>query len=230
MCVSKDTIDEEKFVGVDFHVHTPASNCYKGTKCDDEYLNILRKYLSKNIRVIAITDHNTLKGYRKLCILKEELNNKYKVLNEYSERHSELKEELNRILLDIDLFKKILILPGVEFESNPGIHLLLIFDPKSDLDKVERFLENAGYDYEMQGLEKPETICKIDVLDVLNSASSLEAIVIAAHVDSDKGIYKLEGGLYRAQIFRSSQLTAISYNNPNNRDKIQEMLLNGFAT
>ncbi|HHV36008.1 MAG TPA: hypothetical protein GXX59_10645, partial [Syntrophomonadaceae bacterium] len=55
-----------EFVAVDFHVHTPSSTCYKGEKTDDEYLEILRRYSEKEVRVIAITDHNSIRGYKKI--------------------------------------------------------------------------------------------------------------------------------------------------------------------
>ena len=41
----------DNFVGVDFHVHTPASNCYKGTNNSLEYINIIKKYVEMSIKV-----------------------------------------------------------------------------------------------------------------------------------------------------------------------------------
>jgi len=56
----------DDFVRIDLHIHTPASSSdYKGPKDDGEYLRILRKAKSQKLAVIAITDHNTIEGYKK---------------------------------------------------------------------------------------------------------------------------------------------------------------------
>lgn len=64
---------KEEFVKVDLHIHTPASICYKGKKDDEEYLRILRTAKKKDLRVIAITDHNSILGYNSLLRLKTKL-------------------------------------------------------------------------------------------------------------------------------------------------------------
>ena len=58
------------FYKVDLHVHTPASKCYVGDKSEDGYWKILESAAKNNIKVIAITDHNTLSGYESLMKLK----------------------------------------------------------------------------------------------------------------------------------------------------------------
>lgn len=63
-------MEKTNFIPVDLHVHTPASKCYKGMTNDEEYINIIQNYFKKGIRVIAITDHNTVKGYKELCRIK----------------------------------------------------------------------------------------------------------------------------------------------------------------
>ncbi|HHV95273.1 MAG TPA: hypothetical protein GXX37_02170 [Clostridiaceae bacterium] len=219
--------DLNKFVGVDFHVHTPASQCYKGSKTDSEYIEILRRYVEKEVKVIAITDHNTLKGYRKLKEIEKEYINKLKYLSELSEKYPVIKTEYEQVKSKLELFSKLLILPGIEFEANPGVHLLLIFSPECDLSKVESFLIEAGYTDEVQGKEDPGIVPKCDVLSVLNEASSLGALVIAPHADSNKGIYNsLPKNQYRANVFRSNNLNAISYNNPITCQKMKVMLKN----
>ncbi|MDB5056397.1 MAG: hypothetical protein JWM44_4447 [Bacilli bacterium] len=218
--------EEELFVGVDFHVHTPASNCYKGPRTEKEYLDILRRYNSKKIKVIAITDHNTLQGYKNFLKIKRELVSKLAVLGEYVEKHPNLKDDYLGVKEDLELYNKVLLLPGIEFEANPGIHLLLIFDPKTETDLIDKFLVESGYIDEVQGKENPGTTSNMDVLNILEKSKELGCIVIAAHADSDKGIYNNLEGLYRANVFRSNQLTAISYNNPKNHQKMKQLLQN----
>ncbi|SDY94834.1 hypothetical protein SAMN05660462_01327 [Proteiniborus ethanoligenes] len=210
------------FVGVDLHVHTPESNCYKGKKCEEEFIKILETYHTKKVRVIAITDHNTIDGYRRLLQIKEDKLNELKYLKKHVDKAPELQEEINKIEQILELFTDILILPGVEFEASPGIHLLFVFDPEIEIKNIERFLEDAGYTTDLQGKENIDRISRYDVLQALEKAELLGAITIAAHSDSKKGIYNdLQKGTYRAQVFSSDYLMGISYNNPDNEVKMK---------
>lgn len=216
----------EKFLGADLHIHTPASNCYRGKKDDDEYLSILRRYFSKNIRIIAITDHNTIKGYKKLMEIRQNLGNEIAILEKYYKKYNTLRSEYDKAKKDFELFESMLIMPGIEFEANPGIHLLLIFDPKCDLSKLENFLTKAGYPDESRGQERIDTSPCLDIIGTLHQAHDLGALIIAAHADSDKGIYQALKGQYRASIFKSPYLNAISYNNPSTCEKMKDLLEN----
>ncbi len=220
-------IRAEEFVGVDLHVHTPASHCYKGEKSNAEYLEILRRYCEKNIKLIAITDHNTIKGYLQLLELKREISEKINVLKPYAEQYPDLKIELQKLESNYELFESICILPGVEFEATPGIHLLFIFDPTSDPSRINQLLLDAGYTTELQGREVLDIPANMDVIKAITEANSLGAIVIAAHADSNKGIYNdLKPGNYRAQVFKSSCLIGISYKSANSREKMEAWLQN----
>lgn len=217
---------DQNFIGVDLHVHTPASSCYKGEKIDKEYLEILKRYAEKDIKIIAITDHNTLKGYKKILSIKEELYNKKKVLEEYKDEVPDLQKKFDEINDDIDLFEKVMLLPGVEFEAKPGIHLLLIFNPNSDLDKIEDFLISAGYIEEQQGMEDPDIISRYGVDEVLDIVGNIGGTIIAAHADSNKGIYNELKGSFRASIFRSDNLSAISYKSHKTLLRMKQLLHN----
>ena len=61
---------QDDFVKIDLHIHTPASSCYKGTKDDDEYLKIVRTAKEKGLKIVAITDHNSISGYKKIKEIK----------------------------------------------------------------------------------------------------------------------------------------------------------------
>ena len=217
---------KDLFFGVDLHIHTPASSCYKGPRTDDEYLAILRRCITNDIKIIAITDHNTIKGYRKLIGIQKELKNKLKLLVDLVEKYPDLKREHLEVKCNLELFDKLLILPGIEFEANPGIHILLIFKPDINIDTIDLFLAESGYPEDLQGIENPEVIPKLDVLQLLIEADRLNALVIAAHADSDKGIYDSLSGKYRASVFSSSYLHAIAYNSPVTSQKMKEMLQN----
>ena len=217
-------MEESNFIATDLHIHTPASKCYEGEKNDEEYIKILRNYYDNNIPIVAITDHNTIKGYKEILRIKKEIEQKIKILGNYASKIPDLETELVKLKSDSALFNNLTILPGIEFEANPGIHILLIFSPDQDLNEIDKFLENTGYTQSIQGFETPDIEIEIDVLETLKAAKELNALTIAAHVDSNKGIYNDLKGSYRARVFKSDSLDGISVNNIVQIEKIKNLL------
>lgn len=125
------------------------------------------------------------------------------------------------------MFEEMLIIPGMELDVKPGVHLLLLFDPSIKPEKIDEFLEENGYEFEKQGVENPSNI-NLEILDALEKVAELGGFGIGAHVDSEKGIYNVlrDGGQYRAQILKSKYLLAVQYNNPRIPSKIQTILNN----
>lgn len=216
----------DNFVGVDLHVHTPKSSCYKGKKNGGEYINILKRYIEKGIKVIAITDHNTISGYEEFLVNRKKLTDELSVLKKYSEKHPSILKEIDLLNTEMEGIGNILVLPGVELELKPGIHMLVIFDPNTSINDIKDYIKSVGYTIEEQGQEKVNIETKCDVLEALEMANALGAITIAAHIDSNKGIYNDLKGTYRASVFRSSYLTAVSYNNPSTMYKIKSLMNN----
>src|SRR4030095_14365344 len=68
---------------MDLHLHTPASADYRESNVS--YLDVLKKAEQKGLDIIAITDHNTAAGYRRLIDEIEDL--------ELLERRNRLTEE-----------------------------------------------------------------------------------------------------------------------------------------
>ncbi len=215
---------ESNFIKVDLHIHTPASTCYKGKKDDNEYLRILESAKKKDVKILAITDHNSIRGYKKLIEIKKKLIEEKITLSTITDS-----EKAKIKLLDIEkklsIFKEILVLPGIEFEVNNGIHLLIIFDEKVQVDQIEKFLLEGGYDENTFGKEKTTTLSKWSIFDLYEQSKKLDCIIIDAHTDSDKGIWKtIPSGQTRAACFRDSQLTAIAFNNEDQKEKIVQLL------
>lgn len=215
----------ENLISVDLHVHTLASKCYKKPEniIDDEevYIALLKKYIEKNIKIIAITDHNTIQGYKNLMEVKEKAENRIKYWSELNSEES-VKQQIDLEKQKLELFDKILILPGIEFEANPGIHLLLIFNPEIDIKKIEEFIVDNGYPKDIQGMDGVDVSPK-STLEIIKSANELDAITIAAHVDSNKGALNLPPGKSRAQFFRSEYLNAIQIVNLNTIDYLKNL-------
>lgn len=173
---------------VDLHVHTPASSCYqcKGDlTLEGHYLNVLRVYKEKNIKLIAVTDHNTLKGYKKLMSIKNELENKVELLKGSNNIDD---NELKKYEEDLALFDEVNIIPGVEFTAYPHIHILLLFNKDSDLSRVDNFLNNCGYDTDYKQGRDLDNTRELDVRGILKEGREIGAITIAAHIDRETGI------------------------------------------
>ncbi|MCJ7650103.1 MAG: hypothetical protein MUP85_15950 [Candidatus Lokiarchaeota archaeon] len=213
----------EQFHRVDLHIHTPASNCYEGIKNDDEYIKILKKIIVEKIKIVSFTDHNSIGGYKKIKQLQKSLEKKKGEL-ESKIKEGESNGELEKIKAKLKLFAQVLILPGIEFDAKPGIHILIIFNPNIPIDTIEEFLIKGGYDIDNSGQEDPIKLSKWDVINLFEEASKLDCILIDAHSDSNKGIYNELKGKFRATCFSSPHLNAIGYKNARQRGVIQSLI------
>lgn len=200
----------DELVAVDLHVHTPASNCYrrKNSDLEGEYIDILKQYIEKNVKVIGITDHNSISGYKELVRIKKTSEEKIRTWQELSNiPEVQLKIEAEKEKLE--LFNRVLIIPGVEFEANPGVHILFLFNPTTTIDEIEKFISQNGYSLDNQGKEDVE-VATISAIEIIRKGYDMGAITIAAHVDSSKGILEvIPKGSSKAQLFRSEYLLGL---------------------
>lgn len=210
---------------MDLHIHTPASKCYKKSleNEEEEYVAIVDKALENDIKIIAITDHNTFDGYFKL----------HEIINK--------KKKINRRYNDI------LILPGVEI-SNFGKHYLAIFEEVKDREcskmkeKLGTFLTKIGIDIDERGKADSDAI-NVTPIQLLKEIDNYDGISILAHADSDNGLLEkllhkgeknncnqnndwLESGKSVAKIVTSKYLTAISLHNKIYKRKLEKEILN----
>jgi len=178
---------ENEFVQIDLHIHTPSSSCYKGQKVDNEYFEIIKKAKESNLKIVSFTDHNSINGYKKVSQLKSELERDKRAYEKISDS-TQVKEALSVIQNKLNLFNDILILPGMEFEVSNGIHILIIFNDKTPINKIENLLFEGGYDPDQHGVEVPSKLPAWDIIKLLEETKKFDCIVIDAHTDSDKGI------------------------------------------
>ena len=217
---------DNDFYKVDLHIHTPASSCYKGEKTDEEYLRILEKAKTQKLKVIAITDHNTIEGYKKILKIKSDLLLKKDNLNSITDS-KQAKLEIEEVKNKLILFDNILVLPGIEFEVRNNVHMLIIFNPDTPLNTIERFLYEGGYDEISFGEENPLALANWDVIELYNNSKKYDCIVIDAHTDVNKGMFKvIPSGSYRANCFKSDCLQAIGYRSEKQKNKLADILKN----
>ena len=192
-------------------------------KCDnlldkhrDEYDAILKEAFINHIRIIAITDHNTVDGYFDLI---EKMNNNPERFKKY-----------------ID----ILILPGIEI-SCFGKHFLAIFPNDKSKEELSNLLFNVGIEANEQGREDSDAY-KVTPIELMKKISLMGGITILAHADSTNGL--LENLIHKknyepgewilkgkglAKIVQSEYLNGISINDKSIKYKLENDILNNRA-
>ncbi|MCC7022412.1 MAG: putative DNA binding domain-containing protein [Thermomicrobiales bacterium] len=162
---------------IDLHVHTPASVDYQQQGIG--ILDILKRAEERGLDAIALTDHNSVRGYADLWREIEDLE-----LLEYlgrlqpdeAERLAEFRRRLARIL----------VLPGFEFTAQFGFHILAIFPEGTSVRLMEHLLLLLGVPEDRFG--SGEVGATTDVLRAYEILADHGALVIGAHVNSAHGI------------------------------------------
>lgn len=164
---------------MDLHLHTPASSDYEQSGV--HYLDILKKAEERGVDIQAITDHNTLAGYR---AMQEEI------------RQLELLEELNRLQKDEkqrleeyrSLLDNMLLLPGFEFTATFGFHILGIFPPQTPVRTLEHLLLQLKVPVDKLDTGATEVGATTDVLTAYRLIDEAGGLVIAAHANTAHGV------------------------------------------
>lgn len=162
---------------MDLHIHTPASIDYQ--EPDVSILQILQTADQKGLDIIALTDHNSVRGYADLWREIEDLE-----LLEYLNRLQPA--EAARLAEYRRLLEKILVLPGFEFTATFGFHILAIFPETTSVRMMEHLLLTLGVPEDRFG--SGEVGATTDVLRAYEILDEHGALVIGAHVNSTHGI------------------------------------------
>ena len=115
-------------------------------------------------------------------------------------------------------------MPGIEIEVKPGIHVLVIFNNSTRTEVIEKFLFHAGYGSDSFGVEEPPRLSSWDFINLCQESEKYDCIIIDAHTDSNKGIWKETRGSFRANCLRTPQLCAVGYKSEEQKNRIQEVL------
>lgn len=216
------TIDGKSVFRVELHVHTPSSNCYKGPKTEEEYLKIIETAYEKKIDILAITDHNSVKGFYIIQALKQRVRNEYSALVAIGDS-KEAKAKTKQLKSILSFFDSVFLLPGVEFEVNNGIHLLVLFNPDTPESTIERFLHEGGFDDRTYGKENDVFSCW-SIFDLYRESKKYDCVVIDAHSDSNKGIFNTLEGQPRVHAFIDSCLSGICYKSEKQKNSIETLM------
>ena len=102
------------------------------------------------------------------------------------------------------------VFPGFELSSSEGVHVLCIYPPDTQQDRLNRFLGEFGITNTTPSSD-PATKTFIDVLAKVREQGG---IAIAAHVTNDKGFFQDMSGQPRIRAWRSEDLLAIQIPGP----------------
>src|SRR5215211_1042386 len=162
---------------IDLHIHTPASVDYQQTGVG--ILDVLHRAEERGLDAIALTDHNSVRGYADLWREIEDLE-LLEYLGRLQPNEAERLTEFRRLLA------RILVLPGFEFTAQFGFHILAVFPEGTSVRLMEHLLLSLGVPEDRFG--SGEVGATTDVLRAYEILDEHGALIIGAHVNSTHGI------------------------------------------
>ena len=198
-----------RWVRADLHIHTPASEDY--AEPEITYLDILQEAERRELEMIAFTDHNTVHGY-------EQFQREIDFMQALETANRLTEEEQVRLREYRRLLDKITVLPGFEFTSHFGAHILGVFPPNRPISLIEATLLQLGV---------PHETLKSGLCGVSNTRHVTEAyeiiaraggLVIAPHVNGSNGVVTETlrmgtSGQSRIAVSQSAHLHALEFVN-----------------
>lgn len=204
-----------KLKKMDLHIHSPASKDYIRSEKDidvmKEYEKFINKFIDSDLDVIAITDHNTIEGYKQI---KDIIN-----------KNVELRGKLNGKY----------IMPGIEVTCFAR-HFLIYFSEETKISVIEEFIKRCGIDNEKDNDKAsadrvtPLTLCEI--------ANEYNAFVCLPHADGNKGFLKdyiktskkdeefiINGGIVE-KVLKSPNMLGVCISNESNRNELSKLIKN----
>ena len=133
----------------------------------------------RGLDIIALTDHNSVRGYAELWREIEDLE-LLEFLGRLQPQEAERLNEFRRLL------QAILVLPGFEFTAQFGFHILAVFPEGTSVRLMEHLLLLLGVPEDRFG--SGEVGATTDVLRAYEVLAENGALVIGAHVNSTHGV------------------------------------------
>lgn len=100
----------------------------------------------------------------------------------------------------------ITVLPGFEATTSEGVHVLVLFDPDTEVAEVNRRIAECGVSF----TEGRSTLCQFTAKDFFARVRSWDALAIPAHVTGPSGLLTNLSGTARARALTSSDLFAVA--------------------
>ena len=145
------------------------------------YYDILKRAADKGLDVIALTDHNTVRGYAELFGEIRDL----ELLEALGRLAPGERERLESYRV---LMRRVLVLPGVEFTTTFGFHVLGIFSQAATVRDIEFLLLRMGIPGAKLDEGTGEVGATVDVLTAYRMIREAGGIVVAAHANSSHGV------------------------------------------
>jgi len=102
------------------------------------------------------------------------------------------------------------IFPGFELSSSEGIHLLCIYSPDTDENKLERYLGEFG----IRDTKPSPDLSSMTFIEILKKVREQGGVTTAAHVTNDNGLFKVLSGMSRIHAWQDDNLLAIQIPGP----------------
>ncbi len=102
------------------------------------------------------------------------------------------------------------VLPGFEVSTSEGVHVLCIYPPDTDEDRLGRYLGEFG----IRNTEHSSQPSTKTFTDILRCVRDQGGVTIAAHVTNDGGLFRVLSGQARIRAWKDDNLLAIQTPGP----------------
>lgn len=105
----------------------------------------------------------------------------------------------------------ITVFPGIEFSLPPGLHLLALFEPDVDIDRLWDLIVKLGLGMKMDDRFHPDGTPKqvrSQLSDFVRLVDEYDGLVVAPHVCGPSGIFQLPEGQARIETWRNESILA----------------------
>ena len=181
---------------VDLHVHSLASSDYRG-KADISPYEFVSAYVARGFDLIAITDHNT---------------------GAYIDKAIEARNHIAK-----EEAKNITILPGVELNVSPGIHLLAILGHGGSAE-ISGLLSRLELQVDKHG--DATKLINLSIGEIAKIVHDRGGLLIGAHCNSTHGVIEELSGQPRLEWLRL--LDALEINSGQDETKVSKTI--GYVT
>src|SRR5262245_57622281 len=204
-----ETRDGLRWVRADLHIHTPASEDY--AEPQRTYLDILQEAERRGLEIIAFTDHNTVNGY-------DQLQREIDFLKKLEADGRLTPDEQIRLNEFRRLLDKLTVLPGFEFTSHYGAHILGVFSPHQPISLIEATLLQLGVPPELLKRGTTSVANTRHVTEAYEIVARAGGLVIAPHANGPNGVITETlrmgtSGQARVAATQSSSLHALEFVN-----------------